>query len=525
MWKKVILFLFYLSLVDVLPAQDAQVYYNLFNDSVYYMQNGRAVKRLKIRKGDRVLLHYTEFNPYLYDATLKVEQSNSSEWGSGGSGLGALTSLVPGLAGLMPGLSSMAASAAPVDTTPRLHLMDMQLLKLGETSIRLKDLFSNSRGTTQQLTQARSMLEELVESQQEMAQIYASIQAIEKREQVAQLAVVNLDKLPYNPRLKPTIIQQQSREYFQAVFQKEPGNDSGNLQDIWAWEELPAEKQGLLQQLGVRQREFSSKSQELAPLAAELLQTDVGSVAFSNFARDLYAVQGQTQRLDQQINEYVRQQMNGGPMLSVQQIIDLQVHFLELLNNPFAYEYAVQVDKETVLIEATFTPRDTALLRKNRISTAQKTKTLVLKANGGIKISASIGANFGSFFNAAQEFSIREDRIVVEQLGAFQPSITSFVHFHPNTHGEVSVAGSFGIGFPIGNLDAQSINFCLGPSLIFGRGQRIVFSTGLMGGQVARLAKGYQPGDAFNLNNGDIPTRRRYELGYFAGVSFNVGGR
>lgn len=525
MRKRILLFFFWGSIACVLPAQDAQVFYNLFNDSVYYVQNGQSVKHLKIRRGDRVLLHFTEFNPYLYEATVKVEQSDSHDW-NGGSGMGAFQSLVPGIAGLIPGMSALmgGAGAAP-DTTAGLNFKEIPLLHLGEATIRFKDLFSNARASDAALTEARKNLEELVEQQQDMEDIYLHIKALEKTQMVAELAIANLDKLPYNPRLKPSVIQKMCGQYFEAVFQKAPGNDTASLDDILKWGELPAEKQRLLQQLGSKQREFKSKSLELVPLTKDLDQTQFDSPAFSNFVHELGSVQGQAQQLDQQISAYLQRQRSGTPRLSAQQIVELQTHFLELLNTPFAYESAVQLEKETAFVEATFTPRDTALLRKHGIGTAPKTKFLEINTRGGIKINASIGVGFGSFFDAAEEFGIRDNQITVQQLGAFQPSITSYIHFYPNTHGDVALAGSFGIGFPLGNLDAQSINFCLGPSLIFGKGQRIVFSTGLMGGQVSRLAKGYQPGDAFDLNNGDIPTRKRYEMGYFVGVSFNVGGK
>jgi hypothetical protein len=66
------------------------------------------------------------------------------------------------------------------------------------------------------------------------------------------------------------------------------------------------------------------------------------------------------------------------------------------------------------------------------------------------------------------------------------------------------------------------LQFFLGPSLIFGNSQRLVLSLGLMGGKVESLAKGFKVGDAFDPDNGDLPTKGKYNLGMFMGLSFNL---
>jgi len=143
---------------------------------------------------------------------------------------------------------------------------------------------------------------------------------------------------------------------------------------------------------------------------------------------------------------------------------------------------------------------------------------------GGIKINASVGVNFGQYFNKPQTYFLKDSTIVGEDGDSFLPFITSFVHFYPQGRKSVSVGGSLGIGIPLSGAESgfQSTTFFLGPSLFFGTGERLVVNFGLMGGKVNRLSRGYEVGDDFVGDESFIPLQSLYELGLFAGFSFNI---
>jgi len=86
---------------------------------------------------------------------------------------------------------------------------------------------------------------------------------------------------------------------------------------------------------------------------------------------------------------------------------------------------------------------------------------------------------------------------------------------------EVTIGGSFGVGIPLSG-DFKSPSFLLGPSIFAGKSERIVISAGLMGAKASRLAQGYKINDHFGAENQPIPTRTRYELGYFLSATFNL---
>ena len=74
------------------------------------------------------------------------------------------------------------------------------------------------------------------------------------------------------------------------------------------------------------------------------------------------------------------------------------------------------------------------------------------------------------------------------------------------------------------SLPGYEDGFFLGPSLLFGKSERIVLNAGLMGGKSEKLSQGYEIGDQYISDSNLAPTISVYELGYFIGVSFNLSG-
>ncbi len=500
-----------------LQAQDLQMYYDLFTDSITYKKEGKSVLQPKIRKGDFVVLHFTEFNPYLYQADVEIEQSNTEGWSGGAStgtgGAGLMGMLMPALGG-----TAGAGGAGP------LSFMDLPLLSMGQNSLRLADLFGNSRGAQQLMTEAQAQLQVLAQIQAEMTEICQEIQTMERSERAAQLAGKHLDQLLVNPRIKPSMIRRIAAEYQAMIFPEKPA-DALQLTDAFQWQDRPQTKRRLLQALQGKQRAFDVQLANLSPITRQLSDLDIKSPALDEFSADLRDLTGQSGNLRQQMEAYIAGQTEATKTLTLEEMLALQMKFRELADQPFAYPVAISVEKSTVIATARFVPLDSVLNAASDKKAGSKTKTVKLETQGGLRISTGFGVGFGRMFDPAEEFSVRENAIVAEESGIVQPALTTFVHFYPNNSRRgVAVAGTFGIGIPLSNSNLTALNFYLGPSFLFGRGQRIVLSGGISAGPVKRLAKGFKVGDPFDPTLGDIPTRSGYELGYFVGISFNVGG-
>lgn len=150
-----------------------------------------------------------------------------------------------------------------------------------------------------------------------------------------------------------------------------------------------------------------------------------------------------------------------------------------------------------------------------------KERVIIIPVIGGVKVNSSVGVGFTSFFKKQEDYYNRDSLIIANNGDSFAPVITTLLHFYPLTSSSVSVGGNFGIGFPILGED-KSISFFLGSSILMGKSQRFVLNLGFMGGQVQRLDRGFQVGDSFGSEGEIIPTRNKYELGYFLSGTFNL---
>lgn len=498
----------------LLPAQDLHVYYNLFSDSITYQKDGKLVTKPKIRKGDFLILHFTEFNPYLYEAEVDIDQSNSDDW-AGGASVGAVNE-VSATGTMMDFLGGTSGDQGPMS------FLDIPLLRMGESSLKLADLFGGTRGTTaQQLKDANVQLAALAQIQAEMAELHEAISTMDQSERAAQLASQHLDDLLHNPYIRPTLIRDMATEYLDIIFPDKKATDL-RLNDAFNWQKRPAAKRRLLSDLQAKQEEFDAKLIQLAPIAQELSMQDQGP-ELDRFAGELRNVTNKTTSLRQELEAYLAQQSDAITSdLSLEEMMALQMKFRELAAQSFSYDVAIAVARHNVIANARFIPLDSLYSDDPAMKPRVKTKVVQLQSFGGLRINTGFGVGFARMFDPAQEFNTHDNTIVADDSGIVQPALSTYIHFYPNTRGGMAMAGTFGLGIPISSANITALNFFLGPSLLFGRGQRIVLSGGFTAGPTQRLAKGFKEGDWFDPNLGDIPTSTKYELGYFLGISFNM---
>jgi hypothetical protein len=73
------------------------------------------------------------------------------------------------------------------------------------------------------------------------------------------------------------------------------------------------------------------------------------------------------------------------------------------------------------------------------------------------------------------------------------------------------------------NFYRLSLRFFSDRVLFLKKGQRIVFSTGIMRGRIQHLSQGLKVGDELPPSLA-VPTKSSNQPGYFLGVSFNIAG-
>ncbi|MCU0348942.1 MAG: hypothetical protein MUC59_18530 [Saprospiraceae bacterium] len=518
----VILGLLALSIPGI--AQRNEVIYNLFNDSISYKRDGKPVKALRLRKGDEVRVHLTEFNPFTSDVQLEVEEINEPTAAevSGMAGLGGLLPPMPGGGGVpelpdfsdgesLPGKGFGTADGGAV-------LLDIPVLRFGLDTAAISKSLGSSLGWAS-VGQANAMMAEISAVLAELNGMHEAIKAIEKSATVSQIAELNVTLLRQQPNLRPSLVQQMCREYYEAVFKKTPG-EAVSLNDLLAWQAMPKSYALLQQQMKSKQGELISKIAVLEGISQTFASLPMTSTSSQQYYRELLAFQSKSKGVRDQITDYTARPASLEDLPTLEEMAELQLELAEVISNDFTYHTTLQPLSDQVVLHMKL-QRNAADGEEMQVV---KERNLRLEVRGGLKVRASAGVGFGQFFEPAQTFTTSEGVIVADDEGFFSPSIVSFLNFHGYRGQKATLGGTFGAGFPlISNGDGQSFEFYLGPSLMLGASQKLVISTGLKGGRVQRLAKGYELGDLFDTSFGDIPTAGKYELGLFLGLSFILG--
>ncbi|MBI1227551.1 MAG: hypothetical protein GC192_20125 [Bacteroidetes bacterium] len=498
-------------------GQNMQVFYNLYNDSISYLKNGKPVNSLRIRKGDEVRVHLTEYNPFVSEIELTVEEITDDS-GSGMTGMAGMGSLMPGMPNLFANTGMEGESG---QFFPMLNL-DLPVLTLNDSIVTLKSLFQRKKGRgAEQIDQANQTMQEIQVLMGEISTVQNQLMANEQAMQVSRIALANIDQLRTESTLRPSLVKQLCQEYYETIFQKNANTDV-SLNDLLAWQNLPSQHQFYVDQIKSKQGELNAKMTALDRFSADITSNQFKEEVFQNYTHNLTDFRVKTRSINEQLKSLTARGAPTQNLPNTQEMVALQLKLASVISNDFTYHANIKPSADQVNL-------DIKLLRKNPegstdTATVLKERNLKLEVRGGLKVKASAGVSFGQFFEPAQSYSVRNGVIVSEDDGVFTPTLTSFLHFHGYRGLKATVGGTFGAGIPLlSGDDGQGVEFFLGPSVMFGTNQRLVLTLGLKGGKVQRLSKGYKNGDPFDTDLGDIPTKGKYGLGLFLGASFNLG--
>lgn len=150
-----------------------------------------------------------------------------------------------------------------------------------------------------------------------------------------------------------------------------------------------------------------------------------------------------------------------------------------------------------------------------------KNKTFRIPVKGGFKINSSVGLAFPSFFNNSLEFFNKDSVVTAAESDNFIPNLAAFINFYPYTGRNINLGGTMGIGIPLNNTNF-SVNFMFGLAAVLGKRDKVVLSAGMASGPVTKLGEGLETGDLMENGFEDVPTKRSYELGFYAGISFTI---
>ncbi len=522
--KHLSLIMMTVSLVTSVCAQDLHIYYDVLTQTPRYVIDSQEVERPYVRRGANVILHIENYNNYLYDVVIEQESREIR-------------------------LPSNASPTSLTELFPTLGQNSMDFLSLASGDSRgLGDQFgvvtteddkSSPRGFDASLGIGRQEYDQLVQlverfntTMQEIqtidtviSQKQQEVQSIVEAHQINAFVMEEIEHIKHHPGLPPAQIKKMTRNYMNKV--------------LGINEEADVDLNFLLQK-GNTRRQLTSKLEEVRERHDDYRTALATLGSIKESVNDAFAAKPVVNSLyvtpmvasydnaDARETNYAKFEnqmvdlISEMPDVDVVKLAALWREYEALQANSFTKNHRVVASGDDIIFNIRFAPNGTS---ESSALPALQISPIEVPVAGGFKVNASIGVGFGQFFQRQENYFVRDQRIRAEEDDSFYPAISSFFHFYGQGKGNTSFGGSFGIGLPItGDAAGQSASFFIGPSLIIGRAERLVLSSGLMGGRAERLAQGYEVGDLFVSDANIPPTKNVYETGFFIGLSFNVLG-
>jgi len=503
-----LIFLFGLILPFTSYSQDLKIVYNAENGSMQYFQNGEKINKPIIKKGGLIVFKIENYNNYLYD--VDFQESHETFRVAQGSGL------LGGVEGLSVENLLQPFIGVPneiVDANSGFYAPPESAVVEENLSERQKRINELELEASQKLNAVQYLEEALVARELEVVKI-------EEQRELKSIALEEVDKIKYHPKIPPSKIKTYSKAFFEKVLDVSNIN-SVSLSSIMEKKSDKEELNELLSNAVSSHNNYDKNIDELKYIASELESLNaMSSSPFKIQQKVLSApgISGKMTALELNVQNLLAATTDD----NLQHLMNIWYEYEAISSNEFSTSFRAQGAGDLVNLDVKMLLKDS--LSYTGAQSMIQLAPIKIPVYGGIKINASVGVNFGQYFNKPQTYFLKDSTIVGEDGDSFLPFITSFVHFYPQGRKSVSLGGSLGIGIPLSGEESgfQSTTFFLGPSLFFGTGERLIVNFGLMGGKVNSLSRGYEVGDHFVGDESFIPVQSLYELGFFAGLSFNI---
>lgn len=195
-------------------------------------------------------------------------------------------------------------------------------------------------------------------------------------------------------------------------------------------------------------------------------------------------------------------------------LMEVYDNYDKIIHADFNYEYSLLTDRDVTQVTMRF-----GLNQYDSVGTI-KTRIVNVPTHGGLRINTSAGMSFVSFMGGQNSYLNDAGQIKEVKGDLFSPAITTMFHCYRQSYRPFTVGGSFGLSVPIeGQKDFMYMG---GLSGIIGKKQRVIINLGALGGKVDRLSDGYKAGDMLVSEYSDVPMKRVFDFGFFAGVTFNI---
>jgi hypothetical protein len=538
---RICLTLIALACAQLVQAQDLHVYYDLHRDSIWFAtDNGKKILKNTqtptVGRNGTVHVHVQELNNYIYHVQARLEpvpdrpRSMESptmeargqvieEGAENPSIFGMLSKLVPG-AGAIGG-GGLAVTNIMELARSRSDLSEAEMKASIE---RANTLVAEAQQTLASMQQDADGIRLLAVTSSRQAQ----------RLTAAALAQSQIKKIQEDPDMAPSDIKKLASQYIEMAYG--PGSAVAfDLQMALNWSDHAEKLAADLSQLEQKRMAFDIKHQQLEQIDKRLKADEYDFIRqlnpeFQSFCNQLASSCDQNQKFLKGTRDLMNESRDAldssTSTMNPEKLAGLYHAYTSIQKNRFAADFDLSPNSKTFDLVIQAFPNATTLTKPangSREPTPARQKTVRIKTYEGLRITGGGGLFFSQFFKPQYTYSVNNGIILSEPDDQFLPLAATTVSFFSDRGRPATLGAMLGVGLPVlSSLDARSITFMLGPSVILGRAQRLSVSTGVMGGRTSRLSAPYQPGQSTTFQTENLPKSQKYEYGWYLGLNINL---
>lgn len=497
-------------------SQDIHIYYNVYQDSIWYMKNGKSITNLEIKKDNMVYFHLVEFNNYLYKATFDVTQTSSSRLSNATDSSG-IRGVLPTF---MSSLTGQGGGGLPFFNIPIFGnlLSTLSGVQGGQ-----------ARGGLDEIDECKEKLNELETEKQHINQLIADINSRRKAISLLQGDFTFVNNLLMSESIKPSTIKEMIMMYFKDAFLLKDSEkfELSKINDLNTRLLETAQQEG---ELKSAMKNYTDNYKLLEKTVNRLKMSDHG---IDNLYPLIKKFEQNSSSIMKSLQEYTVENPDSAILAKGGNIQDytprIQTFYLryeEILNNNFSYTHSVKIEDKYLFYTLNLFRKPGYNQPASREAEPDKTVDVKVTSYGSTRLFTSVGLCGSKFAESPRKYYVTSDNLLEgQEVDQYQAVISTMIHLGFDFRGTVMPAISLGLGIPVTTSEnIDNFSFLVGPSLFVGKNRQFVLTGGASFSKVERLAKGLEIGQEINIGEGTIPTVKKYSLGYFVGISYNLGG-
>ncbi|NRB47587.1 MAG: hypothetical protein HRU41_07925 [Saprospiraceae bacterium] len=204
----------------LLTAQNIHIYYDVSADSLYYIQHGKWTTEPSFRKGKPVKLHVVNYNDYLYDLSIDLEEKDVVVPSAGSGNM-----FQVGNKNLLSQLLSTAGQSGGSGSSVQNSVDWLANNEEGGANFATAESSAQAKQYSRLSAAYSSAIKNIIRKENRISTQNSSIESDITIFAENQFMVAEIEQLKYNPQLRPDQIKRLSLEYLNRVFDDQEPED------------------------------------------------------------------------------------------------------------------------------------------------------------------------------------------------------------------------------------------------------------------------------------------------------------